>query len=372
MKARTLVLGNGVAGAEKQALALAEKIALPFSLHRNLPRRGALLVPTPATLALSQLPFGQRLLGLEEFTPPHPAVAVSCGRASIPASTALRAASRGRTLTVHVQRPACSESCFDLVVAPRHDYDGVGSLPENVPLTEGALHGVSPHTLRSSRVEWAAELQPLPAPRIALLVGGLVSRRWWQRPLAPDLTADAARELVRSALAAADESSGSLLVATSRRTPDAARAAIDDELQRRRHGQAALVADAFGSGGGEDEHAGGVPHRLWQPDAVPNPFGGLLAWADYLLVTSDSINMVSEACGTGKCVYVWRARECSRRFLAFHERLLETGRAREWRGELEPPSSWPACHEGGDDDTARAAARVLQMLADRNVVSAEP
>ena len=69
MKARTLVLGNGVAGAEKQALALAEKIALPFSLHRNLPRRGALLVPTPATLALSRLPFGRRLLGLEELTP---------------------------------------------------------------------------------------------------------------------------------------------------------------------------------------------------------------------------------------------------------------------------------------------------------------
>ena len=330
-------------------------------------------MPTPATLALSRLPFGRRLLGLEEFTPPHPAVAVSCGRASIPASTALRAASRGRTLTVHVQRPACSESCFDLVVAPRHDYDGVGSLPENVLLTEGALHGVSPRTLRSSRVEWAAELEPLPAPRIALLVGGLVSRRWWQRPLAPDLTADAARELVRSALAAADESSGSLLVATSRRTPDAARAAIDDELQRRRHSQAALVADAFGSGGSEDEHASGVPHRVWEPDALPNPFGGLLAWADYLLVTSDSINMVSEACGTGKCVYVWRARECSRRFLAFHERLLETGRAREWRGELEPPSSWPGCHEGGDDDTARAAARVLQMLADRKVdISAQP
>ena len=44
----------------------------------------------------------------------------------------------------------------------------------------------------------AAELQSLPAPRLAVLVGGTVSRRWWQRPLAPDLNADALVSLLHS------------------------------------------------------------------------------------------------------------------------------------------------------------------------------
>ena len=35
-----------------------------------------------------------------------------------------------------------------------------------------------------------------------------------------------------------------------------------------------------------------VTCRWWTPEAQPNPYMGLLAWADYLLVTADSVNMV--------------------------------------------------------------------------------
>ena len=146
---------------------------------------------------------------------------------------------------------------------------------------------------------------------------------------------------------------GSLLLATSRRTPPAASDAALDAL-------AALP----------------VPSRAWLPDAAPNPYLGLLAWADYLLVTPDSISMASEACGAGKPVYLWRPRECRRRFRAFHERLIDSGRAREWRGELERPSLWrggaqPPTAEDEESDVSRAAARVRQMLAERGVVIAE-
>ena len=107
-----------------------------------------------------------------------------------------------------------------------------------------------------------------------------MSRGWWQRPLAPELTEERARAFVLSALGAVRRVAGSLLVTTSRRTPAAAHAAVALELK------AAAAA--------------GVPCQLWTPDATPNPFHGLLAWSDNVAVTADSINMVTEACAAGE------------------------------------------------------------------------
>ena len=137
---RCVVLSNGVVGAEKQALALARAVGLPFTCHHASPSVGEAL-PTQAQLWLTSA-LGVRALGLPTLEPP-PQLAISCGRASVPASVALRAASNGQTLTVHIQRPPCSMSAFDLVVAPRHDFGcDEAFLPPKVLLTEGSLHSI--------------------------------------------------------------------------------------------------------------------------------------------------------------------------------------------------------------------------------------
>ena len=379
MKLRTLVLSNGVAGAEKQAVALAEAVGLPWSKElvssagdrskfSSLPTRLQLIghswcghSPVPA------LPSAR----LHEF----PALAISCGRGTIPASLALKHASNGQTVTVHVQRPDCDPSLFDLVVAPRHDF--AGTTASNVLLTSGALHSINRGTLQAARQVWKSEMELLPAPRLAVLIGGKVTRRWWQRPLSPDLTPNAGRALMASAAAAVGNAGGSLLVTTSRRTASATCDAIREELSRPRDPA--------------------LPHRAWAPDDSPNPYLGLLGWADSILVTADSVSMVSEACGTGKPVYVHRPHECSRRFRAFHEHFLAMGYTHEWQGRLEAPSKWAALRDSGADrqfgtatgrggralqdhlqaphspavpdevsnDTARAATRVREIIHNR-------
>ena len=271
---RCVVLGNGVVGAEKQALALARAVGLPFTCHHAAPAAGASL-PTQAQLWLTSV-LGERALGLPTLEP-RPQLAISCGRASVPASVALRAAGNGQTLTVHVQRPSCSASAFDLVVAPRHDFgDDPRSVPPNVLLTEGSLHSIDASSLHAARAEWARPLALLPRPRLAVLLGGVTSRRWWQRELAPPLTMPLARELVRSATDAAGALGGSLLVSTSRRTPAAVVALLRAEMREAR---------------------ARAPNWLWSGDEAdgPNPYLGFLAGADYLLVSADSVNMVSEA-----------------------------------------------------------------------------
>ena len=117
---RCLVLSNGMAGAEKQALALAQAVGLPFSTHpAGLDGSLRRLAPTPLVVhaAARSSAACSAATGTPWPASPHPALAISCGRASIAASVALKAASSGRTLTVHVQRPACAESWFDLVIS---------------------------------------------------------------------------------------------------------------------------------------------------------------------------------------------------------------------------------------------------------------
>ena len=342
----SLVLGNGHAGAEKQALALATSIGLPVAMARRLPSPTLSRLPTRVLNAFTARGW-DTVIGLPKCTPPYAAVAISCGRASIPASIALRRSSSGRTLTVHIQRPPCDSMQFDLVVCPTHDY-GSHTIPKpsNVLLTKGALHGVDRSALKQARVAWASTFQQLPKPRVALLVGGDVSRRWWQRQLAPTVTPEVMRFLLHS-IRTALGSSGSLLVTTSRRTPEKVSEALRSELRR------LFKTDS-----------GGLKGRMWSPDDEPNPYLGMMAWADYIITTPDSVSMISEACGASTPLYVWDPLGCAGRFRSFHERMLTSGATRAWGGVLDDPALWklpaPAV-----SDTQVVAEYIIKLLAER-------
>ena len=57
----------------------------------------------------------------------------------------------------------------------------------------------------------------------------------------------------------------------------------------------------------------GLPIDIW--DGVgDNPYFGMLGLADHVVVTGDSVNMVSEACVTGKPVHVFQLDGGSRKF----------------------------------------------------------
>ena len=240
---------------------------------------------------------------------------------------------------MHVQRPPCDASQFDLVVAPAHDFAGwsIGSPPPGVCLTAGSLHDVTPAALAAARAApEAAALAALPRPRLAVLLGGPTTARWWQWPRAPER-----RRSARTLLRSSGRRRGARrqrAVTCSRRTP----AAVVDEVDD------LLATAATGAGGGAS-----CPVWRWR-DARdgPNPYTALLATADHIVVTADSINMLSEACGTGKPVYTDGADACRGRFAACHDTFGERGLARPWAGVLDD-ESWGRADEV--DDTRRAA-----------------
>jgi mitochondrial fission protein ELM1 len=100
-----------------------------------------------------------------------------------------------------------------------------------------------------------------------------------------------------------------------------------------------------------------TPGLTWAtPEDGPNPYPGLLAWADRIVCSPDSVNMISEACATRVPVHVFepgRVRGRPRRFL---DALLQRGRVRAMDGRLEDFDVEPL------RETARIADEVRQRL----------
>jgi mitochondrial fission protein ELM1 len=205
------------------------------------------------------------------------------------------------------------EEGIDMLVIGRHDHPREQA---NILPILGAAHRVSPERLAAARMEWAA-LQALPSPRVALLVGG---------PVRGEGMAPAAASRLGDRVAGF---AGSVLATASRRTGAAATEALG----------AALSA---------------VPHRLhrWGGQG-PNPLLGFMAWADALVVTGDSVSMLSEALITAAPIFVAAQGDEGRRHRALHESLYAAGQARPLAEAPAPFARTPL------DETGRIAAAIL-------------
>lgn len=89
---------------------------------------------------------------------------------------------------------------------------------------------------------------------------------------------------------------------------------------------------------------------------------GHLAWADAFVITADSVSMLSEACSTGKPVYVIGAERCTWKFAYFQKCLQERGMVRPFTGKEKITETWiyPPLQ-----DTMEAAEHVIRALAER-------
>ena len=256
------VITDDAAGNQRQALALAEMLKMPFRHLVVAPRAPwSWLAPRLVTGSRLALPPDQRRV----FAPPWPRVAIGCGRQSALFTRQLARLSGGRCHAVQILDPRVDTSHWGTVIAPRHDR----VRGPNVLQPIGSLNGVDERWLEDGRDGWRG-LAELPQPRLGVLVGG--PRR------GIGLDDDYARQFARALLEKRKHEGGSLLLMASRRTPGA----VIELLQR---------------------ELGEVPGLLWTgPQDGANPYPGVLGWADRLVVTPDSVNMLSEACAVGRAV----------------------------------------------------------------------
>jgi uncharacterized protein len=244
-----------------------------------------------------------------------PDIVVGCGRQAALATRLLRA--RGAE-AVQILDPRLDPASWDLLVVPEHD----ALRGPNVITMLGSLHPVDDLWLAQARAQFA-DFAQFPSPRTAVLLGGTSAHARFDRMgfevLASKLEAVLARE------------GGSVLLTTSRRTPDELRKV----LKHRYHDTPGVVWRDAGDGA--------------------NPYAGILAWADRIVCSPDSVNMISEACATRAPVFVFDPARVRGRPRALLDALLARGRIRAMDTRLETFETEPL----------RETARVAALVADR-------
>lgn len=305
---RAALFTDGSAGNEKQAAALAHYLGLEPQVHRvRLRGLSGLLAPFLLPGRLADLDCTPSL-DLARVAP----VLIGCGRAGGVALSVLKRQNPAFT-TLQILDPRCPPTRFDLVITPQHDR----LRGNNVLISLGALNQVDGAFLKRARADFA-ELCTLRSPRVAVLFG------------APTRHAQIDQAYV-DRLFAALPAEGTLFITASRRTPPA----MVERLRALAHGRGRIWASA------EDG---------------PNPYPGFLAAAERIVVTPDSVNMLSEACGTDVPVEILLPLRLSGKLQKFVDALLQSGRVR-LLGDREPASAIVPFRE-----TAAIAAEVRRRL----------
>jgi mitochondrial fission protein ELM1 len=265
-----------------QALGLAQAVGLPVEEKHIDPNRAWSWLPA----GLLPLPLSALNAKNGSLASPWPRLVIGCGRRSIGAALAVKRASRGSTFAAYVQNPEWGLRQFDLVAAMPHDRVA----GPNVVTVPTALNVVTPQLLDEAREEWRDRLRPAGQPLLGVLVGGDNSGY--------RLTEDVATRLIRILRKAHADCGLFAAITPSRRTNEATKTLIAN----------ALTTQKFG--------------WLWDGKGE-NPYFGILALADRLIATGDSISMISEALVTGRPVHVLPPEGQGKRHDAFLNRITD-------------------------------------------------
>lgn len=311
---------DGSVGMEAQGVAVAEAVGLPFSLRRVRVTGALRFLPAPLQLLVPPSRLLRFVAANVPLAPPWPRLIVSIGRRSVPIALAIKRLSHPRAFALHIQNPKVPARLFDLIAAPLHDeFEG-----PNVIVTFGAVHSVTGSRIAEEAERFAPRVANLPHPRVVVLLGG--------ESQAFSFPPESAAALGAKLAVLAKESGGALLVTPSRRTrPDSL----------------AALAGAIA----------GVPRFVWDGTG-DNPYFALLGLADAIVVTEDSVNMVTEAAGTGKPVHVQALPGRSARLVRFHRLMRERGATRPFEGRLE---SWRYAPINDTELVAGAIRRSLNI-----------
>jgi mitochondrial fission protein ELM1 len=342
----TWVLTGYKAGDNAQVLALADMLGWPYDVKRFRYRK---------TELLTNRLLGVTLAGIDKnassgLHPPWPELIITAGRRNEPVARWIRKQSGGKTRLVHVGRPWAPLRVFDLIVTTPQYF-----LPDrpNVLKNDLPLHGVMNGRLNEAAAAWRQKFVHLPRPYTAVLIGGDSG------PFV--FTREKGRRLGRLVNGMVLDEGGSLLVTDSARTPVQVFEAFRRELSVPAH-----------------------VHR-WSETAQDNPYFAYLALADRLVVTGESMSMLTEASFTCKPLFIfdpgdtrpWWRQLCNFRFKPLSHRmamllaarrmhrdvgniqrqLVASGRA-VWLGQ-----KFPAGKPGNPpDDLRRAAVRVRALF----------
>ncbi|MEZ5690653.1 MAG: mitochondrial fission ELM1 family protein [Rickettsiales bacterium] len=196
----------------------------------------------------------------------RPDIIISCGRRAALVAILIKNISP-KTKTICIQDPQISAKNFDVVLAMRHDkIKGA-----NVVKTLFALHSITPELLKDAALKFTPRFSSYRRPYLAVLIGGSTNKY--------KLNMETMRKFIEDLKLLHAKKSGSMLITPSRRT---GKENVD-----------MLKAEFSGN------------NNVYIYDGIEeNPYMGMLALADEIAVSNDSVNMMTEAFATSKPVNI--------------------------------------------------------------------
>jgi mitochondrial fission protein ELM1 len=295
LKKEIWILSDGRPGTVSQSIGLAEEIGLDYKII-NITYNFLVKIPncffSDSLLRLSSS-SRKKFENLDYL----PNLVISAGRRSSSIALFLKKKSENKTKIIQIMNPDLDFSKFDFVILPKHDETDEAKFP-NVIATIGALTKVRENIVISEQKKFAAEFGEIKKPKIALLLGGSSNKTKFEK--------ESAIKLAKISSEFTKNMGAILLILNSRRTSDELTSAVKSSLD----------CD--------------FKFFDWKEVRENNPYLAILGYADFFIITGDSVSMISECCSTGKPVYIFDEKEISSpKHRRFHNTLFEKNYAKD-------------------------------------------
>ena len=226
-----------------------------------------------------------------------PSIVITTGRRMAGSSIALKSILRNNVKTIHIQNPKLSLNNFDLLLIPEHDrING-----KNVIQTKGALSFFDEKDLKKFNKPNLNEIKTK-NNTVLLMVGGNSKRQKPQNSEYYDLSTKVIKGVKNL--------DAQLIVTVSRRTPNQAIKILQSNFSKH-------LRD----------------FKIFSPN-IKNPYPKILEIIDYVIVTSDSVNMISEIAMLSKPLFISHFSEENKKISSFISNLKELNVVRDYEGDL--------------------------------------
>ena len=286
------VISDGTKGMENQSLALAKLLNVNFELVKYNPPYFLKKFPLIRKLFISSVKDHL----LKNKSPPS--FIITTGKRMAGVSIALKFILKDRVKNIHIQNPKLPFEYFDLLLIPEHD----NITAKNVIQTKGALTFFNFNELNKFQEREINLIKRSKKNLVLLMIGGN-SKRY--KPKNFDYY-----HLSMKVLEATKNLNCKLLVLLSRRTPLKAAKILNYSFIK------------------HDENFQIVT------STEQNPYPEILQIADYIIATSDSVNMVSETATLPIPLFVSKFSKETGKISNFLNNLEDLGILKKFEGQL--------------------------------------
>lgn len=285
MKVDCLVLKVGIRGIDNQSIALAKHLGINYKvMNINV---NPLLKYFPVLGNLFGKYFYNSFKILENYKFKF---IITTGKRLSGVSVVLKQKYNKKIINLHIQKPPFLSHNFDVLVIPEHD--NFNPINFNVKII-GSLSFFKEEEVKKNFQPIKTIFKNFRSPNILLLLGGKNKR---YSPTFTDYT-----NLMLNVKKSAEQISGNVIICPSRRT-------CIKVLYL-----ASLIFNNF--------KFKKYIHSNEKTDIYP----GILNISDYVIVTSDSVNMISEIASTSNNLFIAKFKKNDLKLNKFHEKIVDLG-----------------------------------------------